>query len=199
MDSFDNLKSIWHSEKGLQLPTADEFLKIAAGYKRRNQHLATGVLIILILCFIAFIGVWFGYKTTMWTTKFGELLIFAALAYLIYYSYKELQKKKQLQIADANIFLQQLKKELAETEAKKKKILKFLIYYSIAYGFFIYENTADNTQKTALSYGILLAFIALLWFVYRPIIDNIHRKKINTTITKIEHLQLQINEHEKNQ
>jgi TRAP-type uncharacterized transport system fused permease subunit len=197
MDSFENLKSIWHSEKGLQLPTADEFQKIATGYKRRNQQLATGVLITVILCFIAFIGVWFGYKTTMWTTKFGELLIFSALVYLIYYTYKELQKKKRLQIADANIFLQQLKKELSETEAKKIKILQFLIYYGVAYGFFIYENTAGDTQKIILSYGILFAFIALLWWVYRPMIYRIHRKKVNATITKIEHLQLQINEHEK--
>lgn len=198
MDSFNNLKSIWHSEKGSQLPTADEFLKIASGYKRRNQQLATGVLITIILCFIAFIGVWFGYKTTMWTTKFGELLIFSVLVYLIYYTYQELQKKKRLHIADANIFLQQLKKELVETEAKKIKILQFLIYYGVAYGFFIYENAAGNTQKIILSYGILSVFIALLWWVYRPIIYRIHRKKVNATIIKIEHLQLQINQHEKN-
>jgi len=197
MDSFENLKSIWHSEKGLQLPTADQLLKIAKRYQQRDQRMATGVLITIILCLIAFIGVWFGYETTLWTTKCGEIMIFIALLYLIHYTYKDLQKKKRLPIVDSSIFLQHLKKEIIETKFKKVKILQFLIYYGVAYGFFIYENTAGNLQKIIISYSILTAFIGLLWYVYRPIIYRIHRKKVYRTIEKIEQLQRQLNEYEK--
>lgn len=197
MDRFDSYKSIWLSEEGRQIPSADEFLDLAKRYKRRSQRLTIWVIIILLACFISFFGVWFGYESTMWTTKFGEILIFVTILYYIYYTYKDLQKKRKLDVINVNTFLYQLKSDIEETKLRKSIILKFITLYGISYGFFIYENASVNQEKLIISYTILIAFVMFLWFVFRPIVFKIHNKKVYSTINKIVQLQNEINEYGK--
>ncbi len=197
MDRFDSYKSIWLSDEGRQIPSADEFLDLAKRYKRRSQRLTIWVIIILLACFISFFGVWFGYESTMWTTKFGEILIFVTILYYIYYTYKDLQKKRKLDVINVNTFLYQLKSDIEETKLRKSIILKFITLYGISYGFFIYENASVNQEKLIISYTILIAFVMFLWFVFRPIVFKIHNKKVYSTINKIVQLQNEINEYGK--
>ena len=192
MENFDDIKSIWQSEKAGQLPDADEFVTIVNKYKSRRHRITYVLSGILILCLAGFVLVWFGYKTTMWTTRLGELLIFTAVLYAIYHNYKDIQKKKKENAEDSRQFLASLKKEVTEKKEEKKRILIFLSLLCIAYGFFIYENASGSLQSILITYLLLLAVIFFFWFVYRPFVNRMQQKSTEKMIQKIEELQKQL-------
>jgi hypothetical protein len=193
METFDDIKNIWHSEKARQLPAADEFVAIINKYKRRRRHISNWSLGLLFLFVGGFVAVWFGYKSTMWTTKLGQVLFFAAFFYVIYHSYKDLQKKKKEVSMDSSFFLATLKKEVAEENEVKKRILIFLSIMCVGYGFFIYEKASGSLQSIIISYTILISVIGFFWFIYRPLVNRLYQKSVKKMVAKIEELQQQIN------
>jgi hypothetical protein len=193
MENFDDINSIWHSVKVRQLPDANEFVTIVNKYKSRRRKISNGLLGILFLCVAGFVAVWFGYQTTMWTTRVGEVLIFVAVFYAIYYSYRDLQKKKNEDSMAITLFLSHLKKEVTEKKEEKRRVLTFLSLMSVAYGFFIYENASASLQSIIVSYTVLTFVICFFWFIYRPFVNRVQQKSVKETVSKIEELQKQIN------
>lgn len=193
MENFDDINSIWHSVNVRQLPDADEFVTIVNKYKSRRRRISKGLVGILFLCAAGLVAVWFGYETTMWTTRVGELLIFVAVFYAIYHSYKDLQKKKKEESMASNLFLSHLRKEVTEKKEEKRRILIFVSLMYVAYVIFIYESAARSQQSMIISYTVLTSVICFFWFIYRPLVNRVQQKSIKETVSKIEELQKQFN------
>jgi hypothetical protein len=192
MENFDDIKVLWHSEKARQLPAVDEFVVIVNKYKRRRRHISNWSLGLLFICVFGFAAVWFGYKSTMWTTRLGQVLIFAAFFYVIYLTCRDLQKKKKEESMDSGFFLATLKKEVAEENEVKKRILIFLSMICVGYGFFIYEKASGSMQSLIIRYTILISVICFFWFIYRPLVNRLYQKSVKKMLAKIEEIQNQI-------
>jgi hypothetical protein len=193
MEKFNDIKSIWHSEKASQLPAADEFVVLVNKYKSKRSRKSFFLLLMLIVCFVLFVNVWFRYNASLWTTKVGEVLVFAIILYQIFYQYVDLKKKKKEESLNISMFLFNLKKEVTEKNEEKKHILFSLSFLCLAYGFFIYENASGSLQSLIIHYTLLLVIFAFLWFVYRPFASRSQQESVKMMLIKIEKLQKQIN------
>lgn len=192
MDNFDTIKSIWHSEKGLQLQSAEEVIVFIQAYKRKRTRLLYILLVILFACLGSMSFVFIFYKGLIWTTRFGEVLVFATIFWVIHHTYKDLQRKETEQTMDVKRYLSALTQELVQRNHDKKRIFNMLFSLSVAYGFFIYEFAIVNSTRLLISYSVLVSSVCFLWFIYRPYVDRSCRNSIKNTIEKITTLQNQL-------
>ncbi len=92
MDSFENIKQIWTSEKALDLPNSKEIISAIESYhssKKRNIYL---LIAILILCLIIFVFVIVFNKPLVWTTILGEILISIGFIFRNFYKTENFKK-----------------------------------------------------------------------------------------------------------
>lgn len=194
MQQFEDIKSIWLSEKAIVLPSVDELTIAIKKYQKQRQKIAGILLTVLALCLIGYIVLWFGYKTNSWTVRVGEVLMFTATIYSISYSYADAKKKKQAELLDSGRFLQSLRYELTEKSTEKKRIIIFLTILCFAYGFFFYDRASVNLNSIVVWYGSLLLAICFFGFIFWPIVMRMQQKSVVTMIEKIEKIELNLTE-----
>ncbi len=192
MDNFDNIKNIWQSERADSLPNVDIINMNIKKYKSKKRRTIFLLISMLIICFIIMINVWFSNKSTLWTTRLGEILVFMTIAFTIYINLKLLQKSKAEELLNNEAFLSKLKKEQVESETETKQRRIAFAILSLAYVFYIYEKSAGSIQTLITGYGLLVAVIIVIWFIYRPIALKKEQQKIARMIHKIDSLKKQI-------
>lgn len=196
MESFDDIKSIWQLEKGVQLPHADEIEKIAKAFKMKKQNKAKTLMGLLIGLILGYIAVWIGLENVLWTTRAGLIISVLAILYVLWFKYQELKKEDQAEPLNSAAFLTQLKLELINKKEEQTRMMIFILLFFVAYAFFIYEKVSVNIQLLFKGYSILVFVIGIFWFVFRPLVYRSYRKSIQKTITQIENIQHQINSNE---
>jgi 1,4-dihydroxy-2-naphthoate octaprenyltransferase len=196
METFDDIKSIWHLEKGDQLPRVEEIEKIAKSFYMKKQNKAKTLIGVLIGCILGYIAVWIGMESVLWTTRVGLICSVMAILYVVGFKYKELMKESRAAPLNSTAFLAHLKSELIHKKEEKKRIILFILLFFVAYAFFIYEKVHVDRQLMLTGYSILALAMAFLWFILRPLTYRNYRKSIQKTITEIETIQNQINSNE---
>lgn len=197
MESFNDIKTLWHSDAVVSLPDMSEIENVMMGHSKKVKQI-NGILIFLLICcaatFLVLIAV---APFKMWTTYFGLIVFMGVTIYSIRLKIKKQRKFSRLETLSNNDFLAALEAE--ETQAcsgKSRKIAILFSVWAIGFFFYIYEFVFACSEWLFIGYGSLIGLILILWFVYRPFMRKRYQKRIQKTIEKIQKLKTQIDENE---
>lgn len=192
-DNID-FKKYWNKKK-IETPAPKEIIRKANEYKRKTRFkLIAANLVLLATCmFISFI--WFYYQPEFLTTKLGIVLCFVAmLVYLVFHNtLAPLLINHSLEL-DSKAQLKQLITLKRKQRFQQTTLLNgYFILLSLGLGLYMYEYVIRMTLPWAIfSYGIVLFWIALNAFYFRPKIIKKQQTKLNELIAQLKDLNEQL-------
>lgn len=192
-DNID-FKKYWNKKK-IETPAPKEIIRKANEYKRKTRFkLIAANLVLLATCmFISFI--WFYYQPEFLTTKLGIVLcIVAMLVYLLFHNtLAPLLINHSLEL-DSKAQLKQLITLKRKQRFQQTTLLNgYFILLSLGLGLYMYEYVIRMTLPWAIfSYGIVLFWIALNAFYFRPKIIKKQQTKLNELIAQLKDLNEQL-------
>jgi len=192
-DNID-FKEYWNKKK-IETPAPEEIIKKANEFKRKARFkLIAANLVLLATCiFISF--VWFYYQPEFLTTKLGIVLcIIAMLVYLAFHNTLAPLLLNQSLELDAKAQLKQLILLKEKQRFQQTTLLNgYFILLSLGLGLYMYEYIIRMTLPWAIfSYGIVLFWIALNAFYFRPKIIKKQQTKLNQLIAQLKDLSEQL-------
>lgn len=170
MKSDVDIKTLWDNQ---QVPPADFSLVRRKIERFRLRRIIDSAAIVILMLSVIALGlfIWIYWPPQLITTKIGlilslssfmlPLLSFGWLLYL----YHKLKKDRP-----CAVYLEHLS-ALKKQENRQQNIIlnAYFLLLSVGLTFYMYEYTFfQSWQKGAIAYAILLAWIALNWFVLRP-------------------------------
>lgn len=192
-DNID-FKKYWNKQK-IEVPAPEELIRKANQFKKKTHlKLITANLTLLITCIgIGFI--WYYYQPEFLTTKIGIILcIIGMLVYLAFHNtLAPLLLKNSIEV-DAKTQLQQLLTLKEKQRFQQTTLLNsYFIILSLGIGLYMYEYAARMTLPWAIvSYGIVLFWIGLNAFYFRPKIVEKQQTQLNRLITQLVELNKQL-------
>lgn len=165
-----DIKTLWDNQ---QVPPADfSLVRRKIEHFRLRRMIDSAAIVILMLSVIALgLFIWIYWPPQLMTTKIGFILSLSgfmlpllSFGWLLHLYHK---LKKDRPCAVYLEYFSVLKKQ----ENRQQNIIlnAYFILLSIGLSFYMYEYTFFRSwQKGAIAYTILLAWIALNWFVFRP-------------------------------
>tara|TARA_B100000809_G_scaffold63705_1_gene60468 strand:+ start:683 stop:1273 length:591 start_codon:yes stop_codon:yes gene_type:complete len=192
-DNID-FKKYWNKQK-FETPDPTELIEKANQFKRKTRFkLIAANLILLATCvFISFI--WFYFQPDFLTTKIGIVLcIIAMLAYLAFHNTLAPLLLKQNIELDTKEQLQQLLTLKEKQRFHQSTLLSgYFILISLGLALYMYEYVVRMTLPWAVSsYSIVLFWIALNWFYFRPKMIKKQQTKLNKLIAQLKDLNEQL-------
>lgn len=192
-DNID-FKKYWNKQK-VETPTPKELIKKANQFKRKALAKLIAANILLLVTCVGISFVWFYYQPDFLTTKIGIILcIIAMLVYLAFHNkLAPLLINNSLEL-DAKAQLQQLLKFKEKQYFQQTTLLNgYFILLSLGLGLYMYEYVVRMTLPWAIfSYGIVLFWIALNAFYFRPKVIKKQQKQLNNLITELKYLSNQL-------
>ena len=189
-----NFKEYWNKQK-IETPTPKELIKKANQFKKKTRFkLITANIILLATCMgIGFI--WFYYQPEFLTTKLGIVLcIIAMLVYMgFHHTLAPLLSNHNLEL-DTKAQLKQLRILKEKQRFQQTTLLNaYFILFSLGLGLYMYEYIIRMTLPWAIfSYSIVLFWIALNAFYFRPKVIKKQQIKLNQLIAQLKNLNEQL-------
>ena len=193
MDNFDEIKNIWETQKDEKAPSFKQISKAIKRYQSQRKKKIVSLIALSILCLTAMGYVMVDYHSHLWTTRIGEILFLLVGIYLLYFNLNLFTKKKHEEMLNTNDYLDVFKKNSKREVMNESRPLLFIIA-SVAFFLYVYEILFDSKTQLIIGYSILIAFLAIMWFVVRP--RQLKRKltKIQKLLDKIDTINTQSNE-----
>lgn len=189
MDDFEDIKQLWNSKNTLDISNLDHVQTLIKKYQSKKKRNVLVVTALFILCGLGFILIIILHKPILWTTTFGEIII--AIGFLLGLSLKlkTLKNITKNELKSNKDFLEDL---IMESKQKKPNdnwhLILSILLLAIGYGFFIYEAIKDNHTEVILSYLGIALFTLGMYFVFRPFLKRISKRKIKKILEGIEEL-----------
>ena len=196
MNNNEDLKKLWDKQEAT-IPDIEEFFEKIQKFKMNNlkKLIIANILLILTSAFIVFI--WHSYQPDMLSTKIGIFLIILAMVlYMFVYNQMiPILVKVDHQI-NSRQYLQQLL-ELKDKQLFLQNIMLTIYFILLSSGIFMYmfEYVLRMTLIWAIfSYGLILVWVSINWFYFRPKTIKKQQTKINELISKFENIRKQLHE-----
>lgn len=197
MENFSELQSLWLVEEPHSVLPADEIENVSKQFVEKQKR--KNVLIMLLLAMLIITSIWLlsWAQFALWTTDLG-ILIFATLAaWMVNLRLSRQNEWSHLEPLSNSEFLNKLQQKTHETcIGKSDTQAKLFSFWAIGFCFYIYEFVSASLTYLLLGYGMLLSFVLIVWFVYRPFMKRRYQKDIQKTINRINHLKSQIEDEE---
>ncbi|HMQ60419.1 MAG TPA: hypothetical protein PKE06_07115 [Flavilitoribacter sp.] len=193
MDRFDEIKNIWQSRPAGMQPSLSGFNEAVRSFQSAQRRNILLLILLSVICLTAMVWVMIDYRSSLWTTRAGELIFLLMGLYLFFTKMDLLRKNNREEWLSASDFLDNLMEKFRKEATDGTRILIFFIL-SVAFILYLYEMLADNPVKLMTGYGGLTLFLLLVWFVYRPAMIRRQQKKISNLLSKIEDLKNQTDE-----
>lgn len=193
MDNFDDIKAIWQSEQGDQLPSAEHITGIIQKHKRHRQMQLALVIAGMAGCagLMTTLVVWHPYH--IWTTSVGTVLFILAALFFIAIKFRTMRNRQTNELLDNEQYLQQLQQNKPNHYQRFSwRLLSAFALWIVAASFYLYEAVAGSTSTLITGYSGLLAVILCAWFVYRPWMAKRYWEKNESFIKQIEILKQQL-------
>ncbi len=189
MDQFDSIKELWLSEAGTSLPEPGQIQRAVEKYhssKKRNIYI---LIVLLCLCFITLILAVLFTKATLWSTTFGEALIFSGFSLTLFLKLRTLRRANENEIKSNLHFLADLQKGISKKQ--KINLLQLLAFFAlgIGYGLFIYQEVFKDPSLLIWTYLAILAYLIFMYVVFRPFSQKISRRKAERLLEDIREIQ----------
>ena len=197
MESFNDIKALWHSDTVLSLPEISQIENVMIAHTKKVKQINGLAILLLICCVVALLLLISFAPFKMWTTYFGLLVFMGVAIFSIRLMIKKRHKFSHLETLANNDFLNALEiEEIQSCSGKSRKEAILFSVWAIGFFFYIYEFVSAVREWLLIGYGLLIGLILFMWFVYRPFMRKRYQKQIQKTIEKIEHLKKQIHENE---
>jgi lysylphosphatidylglycerol synthetase-like protein (DUF2156 family) len=189
MDNLNDLKAIWHTAKTDSLPDSDGMVQIIKKFRSQKLLKISALVLTAIVLVLLMVMVVFYYKSTMLSTRFGELFIIMAGTILAVTSISSLIRFYKLQDCSNIEFL----KFLEQTRQrqlfyyKRTQVIAMLLC-AVGLLLYIYEGVYKSFLLCLIGYGLLMVYLVIIWFVVRPRVFRKQDKKIKEKIERIEAL-----------
>jgi len=147
-----------------------------------------------LVLFIVMVWVLINYKSSLIITRIGEALMLAALIIFLSLRFKSLKRVAAFGYTN-EAFLQYLKQEQIRLMNYQKNTQ--VIGFSLASAgllLYLYEGLHADTSKMIIGYSLVLAWIAVMWFVVRPLSMKRKIKSLDDKISALEKTVAQLNE-----
>ena len=194
-DSID-FKQYWNKQK-IETQAPEELIKKANEFKRKTRFkLIVTNLILLATCMVMSF-IWFYYQPTFLSTKIGILLcIIAMLVYLAFRNTLAPLLSSDYPELDTKTHLKQLLTLKEKQRFQQTTLLNgYFILLSLGLGLYMYEYVVRMTLPWAIfSYGIVLFWIALNAFYFRPKTIKRQQVQLNKLIVQLKDLKEQLND-----
>jgi hypothetical protein len=195
MDNLDDLKAIWLTAKTDHLPTSEEVISMSD--KFRHNTLIRKIVIIISACLVAslMLAVMIFYKSTMLSTWIGEGLIILSCILLAATNVRSIGRFYKFQACSNYEFLQFLEKtKQNQLRYYKKTQVIGQVLSSAGLLVYLYEFTCKNTIIMIVAYGVVLAYLSVMWFVIRPSSFKKNFDRLCAIQKRVEKLVAQLNE-----
>lgn len=194
MNTNIDLKNLWNMQEAA-IPDTKELFEKTNEFKKKSfrKLLLANITLLLTTAFILFI--WYYYKPELITSKIGTVVIILAMfLYLFVYNQMATFLKSNNYEMDTLHYLQQLLKLKEKQLFLQTTILNvYFILLSLGICLYMYEYTCRMTMLWAIvTYGVTMLWIALNWFVFRPITIRKQKKTLNELIEKFEKINNQL-------
>jgi hypothetical protein len=194
MDNLNDIRAIWLTAKTDSLPNSDEMLRIVK--KFRNQRLRRKLAIIFTALGIMGLMVFtvFVYKSTMISTRLGEVLTIMACAILVYTNTKSLKRFIDLKDCSNKEFIEFLEQTRRnQVYYHKKTQVLGMALSSVGLVLYQYELVYKDMTMFIIIYSITVIWILILWLVLRPRNFRKQSLKLDETMRKLEAISKQLN------
>ena len=195
MDNFEDLKQIWLSEKGEELPSVEEMRKVIAVEKNRNRRsiwfsIAAIVVLLIFMSLIVFFS-----EAKLISTWIGEALILSAIFILLVSRINSLRRSFRNENISNREFIGKLKADIERLTNDWNTVQKTgFAFVGIGYLFFLYETVYQNRTAMIIGYSITIVVLTAAWFFFRPFANRRKLEKKERLLEKIENLSRQIKE-----
>jgi predicted permease len=196
MNTNIDFKNLWNKQE-MAIPDTKELFEKTNEFKKKSfrKLLLANVTLLLTTAFILFI--WYHYKPEFITSKIGIVCILLAMfLYLFVYNQMATFLKSNNYEMDTTHYLQELLRLKEKQLFLQSTILNvYFILLSLGICLYMYEYTCRMTILwTSVTYGITMLWIALNWFVFRPITIRKQQKTVNDLIEKFENINNQLSQ-----
>ncbi len=195
MDSFEDLKQLWLSEKTTNLPDFAQMRKMIAAEKNRHRRriwfsvAAAVVLLILMIALVVFS------EAKLLSTFFGEALMFAAIFILLTSRINSLRRAFRMENISNREFIEKLKFDIKRLTNDWNAVQKAgFICLGSGYLLFLYESVYQNRQAMMIGYSLAIIMLAAAWFFLRPFANRRKLEKKELLLKQIENLSQQTKE-----
>lgn len=192
-DNID-FKQLWNKQP-IEIPETKELIKKANEFKRKTRFklITANVLLVTTSVFIGL--VWYYFQPEFITTKIG--IIVSILGMLIYIAFLNVMspdlRNTNLDM-DAKTQLQQLL-TLKEKQRFQQTVLLngYFLFLSVGIGLYMYEYAVRMPLVWAVFvYGIVLAWICVNAFYFRPKMLQKQQAQLNDLISKFQEIGAQL-------
>ncbi|WP_299800293.1 hypothetical protein [uncultured Maribacter sp.] len=192
-DNID-FKKYWNKQK-IETQSPKELIEKANEFKRKTRIKLIIANIALLLTCMVISFVWFYYQPEYLTTKIGIIIIIIAiLIYVVFQSsLTSLLFTKNIQANAKEQLLQLLKLKEKQRFQQTTLLNGYFFLLSLGLGLYMYEYAVRMTLPWAiLSYGLVLFWIALNAFYFRPKAIKKQEARLNKLIAQLEDLKEQL-------
>lgn len=192
-DNID-FKQYWNKQK-IETQSPKELIEKANEFKRKTRIKLIIANIVLLLTCMVISSVWFYYQPEYLTTKIGIIIsIIAILIYVVFQSsLTSLLFTKNIQANAKEQLLQLLKLKEKQRFQQTTLLNGYFFLLSLGLGLYMYEYAVRMALPWAiLSYGLVLFWIALNAFYFRPKCIKKQEARLNKLIAQLEDLKEQL-------
>lgn len=193
-----NLKELWNKQN-IVTPDETEIFNKARIFRRRNllKIIRTNIIVAITSSFVIFI--WYYFKPVFISTKIGIILVvLAMIMYLaIYNRIFPLLIKARID-SDSKHFLSQLLEVKRKLNFLDTTILTlYFIILSTGILLYMYEYASRMTTRwEILTYLVVVIFIGINWFYFRPRTIKKQQLKMTSLIEKLQNMISDLSEQE---
>ncbi len=195
MKNFEDLKQIWLSEKGKDLPSFEELQKAISAEKNRvRKRIGFSILAVVVLLILMCVIVIFS-EAKFLSTQIGEFFMFSAIFILLTSRINSLRRSFRSENSSNREFIAKLKTDILRLKNDWNTVQKTgFILVGIGYLLFLYESVYQNRQTMIIGYTLITIVLSAMWIFLRPFANRRKLENKERLLEKIEKLSKEIEE-----
>ena len=195
MDNFEDLKQIWLSEKGKDLPDFGEMRQAIIVEKNRTRRHIWFSIIVIVFLLISMPLIMFFSEAKLISTLLGEALMLSSIVVLLTSRINSLRRSFRNENISNREFIGKLRTDIERLRNDWNTVQKTgFALIGIGYLLYLYESLYQNRQALIIGYSTTIFVLLAAWFFLRPFANRRKLEKKERLLGKIENLSQQIKE-----
>jgi predicted permease len=193
MDNLNDIKALWLTAKTDSLPSSDEMLRIVKKFRNNRLRKKLTIIFVALFCAALEVATMFVYKSTMITTRLGEVLIIIACGVLVFTNTRSMKRFIDLKDCSNKEFIEFLEQTRRNQVYyyKKTQVLGMGLS-SLGLLLYLYETASISTAAFIITYTIAIIWTLVLWLVIRPRSFKKQSRKLDETLRKLKEISKQL-------
>lgn len=196
MESDFELKELW-KKQAVPAANQQEMLKRIRRFRQDGFRKSLFLRAILLATIVFMVFIWIYFEPDFLTTKIGIIMGILPMGIVVMFNQKMISLYKALDEKQANRdYLNRLLALKAEEHVMQTKVMGlYVILLSVGIALYMYEYTLGWTQAfRVMAYSALCLWVAVNWFVLRPMMSTRSRRKLDALIKQVERIKSQMEE-----